>query len=471
MLNENLFKKIYKGTPFWLQDEIAKAYAKYILPLTYGGGNEFRDYFKALNKSEFYPLEKLERLQEEKLRRLIKHAVNNVPYYKDLFEREKLTIDDIQTKEDLQKLPILTKEEIRKNYDKMIIKSGDLSKLTLVATGGSTGTPMKFYMDNHSMAVRFATWARWKKFAGVEAGRDRFVYMGMVILPDGDDGSKFYGKFNWYYNQLKLAAFNLSDEVLSRYVDNIRKFKPVYIQGYASAIYVLALFLKEGNISGIKVKAVLTSSDTLFDYQRKVIEDVFGCKAFNHYGQNEDIVTGTECEYHNGFHLNMENGITEIVDERGTRLESGAGRIIGTQLENYSMPLIRYDIGDLGRISPEQCRCGRNLILLKEFIGRQDDIIVTPEGRRVGCGGMNQPMKYLFNAVKECQYIQKSVSRLVVKVVPTEKYGKEDEKKFIETIKKQIGNSMEIKIEIVNEIPRTSSGKFKFIISEVSKSN
>src|SRR3989338_1819203 len=140
MLNENLFKKIYKGTPFWLQDEIAKAYAKYILPLTYGGGNEFRDYFKALNKSEFYPLEKLERLQEEKLRRLIKHAVNNVPYYKDLFEREKLTIDDIQTKEDLQKLPILTKEEIRKNYDKMIIKSGDLSKLTLVATGGSTGT-------------------------------------------------------------------------------------------------------------------------------------------------------------------------------------------------------------------------------------------------------------------------------------------------------------------------------------------
>ena len=469
MLNKIIIRRIYKNLPHRFQEGIAKIYAKVILPYGYGEGRNFRNYFRLLNKSEFWSLDKLKNLQEQKLKKLIRHAVNNVPYYAGLFKKEKLSVNDIQTKEDLQKIPILTKAEIRKNYSKMIATGENLSKLTLVTTGGSTGTPMKFYMDRHSIAVRFATWARWKKFAGVKAAKDKFVYMGMVVLPDGDDGSRFYGKFNWYFNQLKLAAFNLSDEVLSKYVENIRKFKPVYIQGYASGVYVLARYLKMNSIWDIKVKAVLTSSDTLFDYQRKVIEEVFKCRVFNHYGQNEDIVTGTECDYHEGFHLNMENGITEIVDRGGNQMDSDVGRIIGTQLENYAMPLIRYDTGDLGRISSEKCKCSRSLILLKEFVGRQDDIIKTPEGRRVGCGGMNQPMKYLFNAVKECQYFQKANDSLIVRVVPTANYTKEDEKIFIESIKKQVGNKMNIQIELVEKIPRTVSGKFKFIVSEVSE--
>ncbi len=160
----------------------------------------------------------------------------------------------------------------------------------------------------------------------------------------------------------------------------------------------------------------------------------------------------------------------EVVDGTGNPVpDEEMGMIVGTQLENYCMPLIRYDTGDLGCITREKCPCGRSHIRIKELFGRKDDIIVTPDGKKIGCGNMNQPMKYLYDELLETQFIQKAKDTLIVKFVPTDKYTPETEKTFEKHIRDQVGNSIKIQFQKVSEIPKTQRGKHRLIISEITE--
>ncbi len=440
----------------------------YYLIFRFNGGNGgmvAKRYLNQLNKSEFASLDELEALQRNKLNKLVKEAYEHVPYYRKIMKEKGLAPFDIKTKEDLSLFPILTKQKIRENFNDLLNVKYKAGKLKLVMTGGTTGTPLKFYFRKHEDGVRSAHWERWKKFAGVKQF-DKFMYIGM------DEHAKislnYSGTFmlSGYY---LMASFGLDDNLMWRYVENIRKFKPVYLRGYASACYILADFFKRNRIN-YPLKAVLVSSDTLYPRQRKVIEETFFCKVFDYYGQVEDAVTAIECENHNGYHVNMESCIVEIVDENGNCLREGErGLIAGTHLENYCMPLIRYCIDDLGSVTLAKCACGRSHGRIREFLGRTDDIIITPDGKKIGCGSMNQPMEYLYEEIMETQFIQKTKDLLIVRLVPTARYTLESEKKFEEFIREQVGNLIKIKFQKVDEIPKTWQGKHQLIVSEIVK--
>ena len=428
------------------------------------GGKYGRKYLKELNKTEYASLDQLKDLQSQKLQKLIHEVYENVPYYRKIMDERNILPSDIKTPKDLSIFPLLDKETIRNNLYELLNNRYryNLDELLVVKTGGSTGKPMKFYLGKHEYGVYIAHIERWKKYAGVKQF-EKYMYIGMdENAKQKKDYEGIYTPFNFYL----MSSFNLNDFLLNKYLKNIKKFKPNHLRGFASACYILADYFKRNNLN-YPLNAVLTSSDELYSFQREVIEKVFSCEVFEHYGQNEDVISATECEFHNGYHVNMESCTVEVLDENDEQLDEGnTGRLIGTQLENYSMPLIRYEIGDMGSITSKKCSCGREHIKIKSLSGRIDDVIITPDGKKI-TSPMSVPMKYFYEEILEVQLIQKKADLIIVKIVPTDKYTLKTEKKFEECIKYQIGNKIQLKFEKVSKIPRTKGGKHRMVISEL----
>lgn len=435
---------------------------------------EERLYFEALSRTEFASAEELQEIQLSKLRRLLQHASAHVPYYRNLFHKEGIDSHAIRSIDDLSHLPLLTKDMIRENPTAFLSEHvAGKANLTKITTGGSTGTPMCYYFDAHMVGVRRATWWRWSKFAGVDLYKDRLVYCGGApsrwIYPP----ESYRGIVNYERTMLTLSSAAMSDRVLDTYIDDIRIFRGDYIRGYASGLYMIARRLLERGTT-LPLKAALTSSDTLYPQYRECIEKAFQCQVYDHYGQNEDILTATECGIEPGLHINSENCIAETVDADGNSVHGAEGRFVSTHLENYVTPLIRYVVGDVGVLDHQcrKCACGRSHQKILNFTGRDDEIIQTPEGRRIGCGSMNQPMKTMHDAIARCQFTQESLSLLTVRIVPASKWNDAEHFGELEAnIRKQVGDEIRIQIEKVDTIPTRPNGKFQFIVSNIGKAS
>ena len=422
----------------------------------------FKRYMKTIKKYEKANRNQLDTYTIEHLKKLLIYAYENVQFYKERFDNVKFIPYEFQNLNDMEKIQILTKKDIASNKEKMISKQFKNKKLNKITTGGTTGTPLEFYFSNQSKYVRQGNWAIWKKRSHVDYKYDKFCYIGRIL---GSDVA-------WRYtgNILEIASNKLSVENVKQIVEEMKKFQPVYIQGYASAVYILASTIRKEKIDtkGISIKSILTSSDTLFEEYRKAIEEVFHCKIFDHYGQNEDCVASTECDIHNGYHIHEESCYIETVDINTNKvIKNQVGKLIGTNLYNYAMPLIRYEIGDIGQITKEVCKCGDEHKRIIHFQGRIDDIIQLPDGTRIAAGSLNQPMKYSNQEIVECQYIQEDLQNLHINIVPDINFTEKTLQNFEKELKKLIGNTIKIQFHIVDSIPRQPNGKYKFIINKV----
>ena len=245
MKMKQLIKQILKKILFSKHIYPAFRRAYFLMFRLTGGqsGKAAQKYLKQLNESEFASLDKLESIQNYKLQKLIKEVYENVPYYRKIMDQKGLTPLDIKTKEDLKVFPILTKQKIRENFDDLLNVKYTKKKLNIITTGGTTGTPMKFYFSKHEDAVRNAHWDRWKKFAGVKQF-DRFMYIGTDL--EAANNPNYCGTFTLtgYY---LMASFGLDDELMMKYWENIKKFKPLYLRGFAFACYILADFFRRKN--------------------------------------------------------------------------------------------------------------------------------------------------------------------------------------------------------------------------------
>lgn len=427
------------------------------------GGKAAVAYMRELNESEYASSDELHAIQRTKLHSLLTECYENVPYYRRVMDGLGALPQDIKDVEDLQKFPVLTKEVIRANFDELLNKKFDKSSLTTISTGGTTGAPLQFLFSNHENAVRCAHWERWKKFAGVKQF-ERFMYIG-TDNNAANAGDEYEGTFTpgGYY---LMASFGLDDARFEKYLSNIQKYKPNYLRGFAFGCYLLAEFFVRKGIQ-YPLKAVLTSGDMLYDHFRDVIEKAFCCKVYDHYGQNEDIITATECEQHSGYHINMESCIAEVVNENNMPVQAGeTGAILGTNLENYCMPLIRYDITDLGSMVEGDCPCGRKHIRLGSIQGRCDDWIVTPDGKKVG-HQLSVVVKYFYNKVAETQFVQEQRDSLVVKYVPVPGYNDPIDDVIIKKMREHLGEEIKITCERVNAIPKTQRGKHRMIVSRI----
>ncbi len=430
------------------------------------GDRNFYPIYKKLVQNQWRSYEELKNDQEKQLSHMINFAYNNVPYYHNLFKELRLIPEDIKKIEDLQKLPILTKEIIKYNYEDF--KPINLDKIRYYErfTGGSTGTPLKYRLDKFDRFLSGALLYRGWGYGGYELG-DRMILLGGSSLDIGTGSYLTKRAHEISRNIKKLSSFDMEKKEILNYIKIINSFRPKFIRGYASSIYFISKWIEENKLENRleihRPLAIFTTSEKLYPNMKEKIKTVFNSDVFDTYGLNDGGVGCYECQEHNGFHIDTERSILEIVNNEGNELDYGEGKIISTSLYNYSMPLIRYDTGDLGIISNDICGCGRGYKLLKEIIGRSVEILFTPEGKNIHGMFLVYILK-VCKGIKEYQVIQEKLDKIVIKIVP-EKNFDEKQLEFIRNEIRKKSKGWIVEFELIENIQRTSSGKYKFIIN------
>lgn len=439
-----------------------------VLQLKYPQLKNTMNHLQLLEKTQWWKPLEIKQLQQKRLRSILIYAYENVPYYHKIFKTIGLKPADIKNPSNLEKIPLLTKEIIKKNLNDLKSNKYPLKNFSPSATSGSAGEPMKFFIDTDWKAWNMAAALREWSWTGYNIG-DKMAY----LWSSPEDISRQIVLKNKLFNLLQrtiyLDALQITEKTLEKYIKILRNFNPKVINAYASAIYLMARYMKNKNITDIQPKAILTSCEMLFDHQRAVIEDVFGCKVFDYYSGRETTFHAGECPEHIGYHMAIENAVIELIKD-GEQVSPGeSGKIIITDLSNYAMPFIRYEIGDLGIQSDERCPCGRGLPLMKEISGRIRDIVTTKNGRYI-TGAFFSTLFYDKHGgtkgVKQYQFIQKTKNHSILKIIKDEDFSKTEFEKIIEKIQRHCGD-MTIEIEFVDEIQPTISGKYRTTISEV----
>ena len=429
-------------------------------------GTRMLKYLRTLEETQWWSPSQLRELQEEKLRALIKHAYKNVPYYRRIFEERGLTDKDIQTTEDLQKLPVLTKDDVRQSFPDLMAEDFNKRKAFLNTTGGSTGEPLKYYVGMDVASITWAGMFRGWGWAGYKLGDKRAAIAGSSLVTDKPT-FKMRAR-NIIERNLKLTALDMSERIMNSYAERLRKYRPLFIRGYPSVLYRFADYLNMKGINDIQPKAVFVTAEMLLPQQRKVIEAQFGCRVFDNYGAYDGGPQAMECSEHCGFHISAEKAIMEFVDENKKPVPPGcSGEILATDLHNYSMPFIRYAVDDRGTLAEEQCPCGRGLPLVKYLEGRTTDIITFSDGSTVP-GPVLVDLFQKFQYIKQYQVIENAMDKLLIKLVKREGYTDKDTEHFLSTVKAHLSERAKIEMEFVDEIPTTRAGKHKFVISRIN---
>ncbi|KNY26556.1 phenylacetate--CoA ligase family protein [Pseudobacteroides cellulosolvens] len=420
-------------------------------------GVTYNKILKELNQTEFYSMEQLDNYNNIKLKKIIEHSYKYVPYYRELFDNLKLKPDDITKISDLEKLPFLEKRIVRDNLDKFLSKRLiDRVFMKKARTGGSTGTPLSLFRDYYSINFENASlWRNWLH-AG-DYSLKRVTLRGEDIVPLECKTPPFW-KYSPATRELKMSSYHLNDETASLYIDKIIEFDPKVIYAYPSIVYQMALYFDKFN-KPLKLTAVFTSSENLGNKQKKLIEQVFNCKVFDWYGQAERVSAIAHCE-EGTYHIVEDYSITELI-----KTEQGL-EVVGTSLNNYLMPLLRYRTGDIVELSSKKCSCGRSFRSIERINGRSGKHVITPEGIKIPIIILSFITDYA-NNIDEAQFIQNKKGEMIVKVVTNNKFTDSDLKDLIYLSKKYTSDTMKIEVETVSEIPRGPNGKFVGLISNI----
>ncbi len=402
--------------------------------------------------------------QLEELRNILHRSSRFVPYYRRKFKDLGPFPQTIHSLRDFAFMPILEKEEIRRDPLSFVDQTLDKKKLFVLHTTGSTGTPLHIYTNETARRWNYAFLDGFLKSAGVDGRKRRATFGGRVIVPPEQEKPPFW-RLSYFQKNLLFSSYHLTEKNLPFYLEKLRAYRPEIIEGYPSSLAVVAeSLLRRGGPPEIAPALIVTSGETLFDEQRKIIEEAFRCKIRDQYGCVEMCIFAAQCpEGH--YHYRPDYSLVEILKDNGEMAEPGeTGEILCTGFINPVMPLIRYRIGDVGVISPRTCTCGLNTPYFEKIVGRTDDFIITPDGRRVG---RLSPVLKGF-PVKEAQYIQKGPDLVVVRLVKDDNFDSRIPGLLIKEIQKRLGYSMKIEIEFVAQIPRGSGGKLRTVISELA---
>jgi len=454
---------IYNHSPIFSQTLLLNLKAFELYRERYG--KKFWKLYREFEKNQWLRVEEVREWQSSRLRQLVKHAYETVPYYQETFKKNNVVPADIQSIGDLSKLPVLTKSDIKQNFSRLLSTAIPKKKVRYGHTSGTTGSPLDVAYDINTCVAHHAADWRQKSWAGLQYGQPYASLQGRVIVPLKQKKPPFWRK-NYINNQLFLSAFHLTEANLPYYFDKLGKDGILFLEGYPSNVFILALFLNKNNIT-FPLKAVLTSSETLFDYQQVAIEKAFSCKIFDFYGMAERVVFATECDHHQGHHLNLDYGITEFLDSDNKPIADGKlGKIVATSLHNFAMPMIRYQTNDSCSLKNSLCECGRSFPLMEDVATKNEAIVTLPDGRLISPSVLTHPFKPMKNII-ESQIIQEKIDLLRIKIVKNNNYGPDDERLLLAGFTERLGKNIAFELEYVDEIPRTKGGKFKWVISKI----
>lgn len=430
-------------------------------------GEFYYTYLKDFQQSWYYTKEELNNLQNKKLKQIFSELFEYSPYYKKQFTNAGVDKNDMSnnTLSVLFKLPFLEKKTLKEFLSKLENQNPNRKRDVVNYTSGTTGTPITVYYDKESIQMSFALWRRFHDTIGLPEKFRSVRFSGkMLINPQASHPP--YWVFNFIDKQLFMSSYHLSENRLPDYIKKINQFKPQLIDGYPSAIYVLAKFINSKNISlTFKPVAIATTAETLYSYQRAEIEQAFKCKVYNQYASSEGGAFITECSQGN-YHINLDSGYFEFLNFEEKPAQPGEyAELVITSFRNLKTPLVRYKSNDVVLLPKknEHCTCGCKMPIVEEIAGRIDDILYTDDKGYIG--RMDTAYKGL-TGIEKSQIVQKSPQLIEIYQVVNSLYNNEIEKKFIKNLRERLGEIVSIKLIIVDDIPLSKNGKFKTVIRE-----
>jgi phenylacetate-CoA ligase len=441
---------------------------------------KIRDFFHPLallrlrrffERSQWFSAEELVRYQEQRLRQIIDQAYYRVPFYRDLFHRLKLRPDDLRTLTDLQKLPVLSKATLRAEFQRLQATNRRRYRPRRCQTSGTTGEPLRFLLDRPANVLEFAYYWRHWSWAGYRL-RDRFAELSSHYFAKAEARAGQLFHYQALPGRLLLNSLSIAPGNAAAYANALRTYRAQFLKGIASALYYLALFFQEEGIRDVRLRGVFSTGEMLLPYQRKTIEQVFHCRVLDSYGHMERTVAISECP-EGGLHINPEYGVLELTERTPSRRLNGGrkvytAKIVGTSLHNFSMPLLRYDVGDLVEVdeSPEACACCRAMPRVRRLNGRREDVLLLPDGRVV------TTLFIVFDQVPgiaQGQVIQEEPGRIRVRLVRTPAYTDQTEEELLNYLRRFVGTDMRVQLEYLSQdaLRPDRHGKFRTIISRI----
>lgn len=418
-------------------------------------------YFRSLAQTRRLNPEELHDLRFQKLRRLLFHSYEEVPYYRQLFQAANFDPTNGLVRSDLRRIPPLNKDLIRRNLEDLKARNY-VKKLIGNSTAGSTGSPLIFFTDHGKEAQHNAYKLHARTWFGIQPGdRQVDVWASPIELNKLTRFRRW--KDRYLLNQMLLPANDLSEGCLLSFAQFIVRFKPQLLYGYPSAIYLLSKYIQDSKfpLSGYSPKTVVCTSEMLLSYQRQGISMTFGCPVVNEYGSRDGGLIAHECQL-GGLHIAAEHVYVEVENAN----EDGEGDLLITNLDGYGMPFIRYRIGDRASLSQEMCSCGLNLPLMKQLSGRSRDFIISSTGRVVHSAAI-APMFRELTKLRQFKIVQRRTGKLIIYLVSEPPLVEQELESIRQKMRRLMDADMEMEFVLDQVIQPEKSGKHRYVVSEI----
>lgn len=462
--------ELFQALPYPLKVVAASAHGLRLQRQRYGRDTGAR--IAAALDRETWTLERWREHCDGSLRALLARARARVPHYRDAWQGRTGDPDR------LADWPLLDKEPLRRDPESFLADDLDRRQLLREQTSGSTGTPLRLYWSRETAHRWYAlVEARSRCWYGVDRRRRWAILGGRLVAEQARRRPPF-----WVWNaamlQLYCSAYHLAPDLVPSYLEAFEEHEIHHLYGYGSALYALARGLEERGLEKrarkLGLAVVVTNAEPLYEHQRALLERVFACPVRETYGMAELVAAASECE-HGRLHLWPEVGRIELLDPSSQRCfdpwleleRTGAdaveGELVCTGLLNSDQPLIRYRVGDRARIAVGSCACGRTLPVLDQVEGRVDDVVITPDGRRIG---RLDPVFKGDSSIREAQIVQEERHSLRLLVVPADDFDSATAESLQRRLAERVGN-MEIRLETVTAIPRSAAGKVRLVLNRL----
>ncbi len=453
-------EKLFFILPNFIQNIMISIYNS-ILYKTRNGGN-YKKYKKMVFKNNNLLLDELKTIQSNNFKDFILFAKANSTFYKVLYKNTDLTKIEIS---DISKLPILNKDRLRKDINKINTiskKEGIISK-----TGGTTGKSLEVIFTKDDMQMRYAFLDNFRNGYNYKLGEKTAWFSGKKLLNPKDLNKNRFWKTDYINKVRYYSTFHINDNYLKYYIADLKKYKPKYIVGFPSSLLEIAKYGIRNNIIFPKgvIKALFPTAETITEEIREMLSNYFQTRVVDQYASSEGAPFIFECKNAN-LHLELQSGVFEVLDDFNQ--PTNEGRLVLTSFSTHGTPLIRYDIGDRIKLATNKtCNCGNNNPLVDKIMGRIDDYIYSPKNGKINLGNISNTLKSVHGILK-FQVIQNEINTIDIKIViDDEIFNKKYKKIFIENWRDRVGNKMIINIDSIDSIPTEKSGKYRMIKNNI----
>jgi phenylacetate-CoA ligase len=413
-------------------------------------------FLREVERRQFDPPGVIAVRQQTMLRRILQHAIEQVPYYRQLGVSPRLS-----------EFPILTKSTVRAQSEWLRADNYRHRPVIAKKTSGSTGVPLKVLIDEDGLAWKRACTIRADEWSGWRRGC-------RVAKAWGNPEYRQFGLKGWLRNRLferaiHLDTLKMTDADIADFAWRLQRHRPRLIFGHAHSVYLLADYLRQHRVKPPRPNGIITTAMILHDFERQRIEEVFGCPVTNRYGCEEVSLIACECPAHQGLHVNVDSVFVEILDGDQPARPGQPGQVVVTDLTNFAMPLVRYRVGDVASWSAQPCPCGRSFPVLERIEGREADYVVTASGHRISGISLTENFATLVPGIAQLQIVQEEVERFRFRIVPAPEFAERGENRLAELVRERFGPATRYTCEFVDVIPAEPSGKYRFCISHVAR--